>query len=292
MNRTVLLCAALLTLLACGNGGGEEKKQTTETDPVNNYFDGEVRPMVTINCFQGAYYRKAVSSKDRWLGIGGEVTLPQITFDEGRKNPAKPGQYLDNPSIYMGGNMGGQETDIGLTWEVIRDENGVVSAERLAFRPFLRRTGHASGQVSNYMNAPAEAKYYWFPGEKVTMSLEIVSDGRLLFVVDGAGKRYETQYDSAGYKAGNIGEFKRVNAIDQVSNEGKPAQTTATRVENSTWHATWLLRSYQNEVVKAPMHSGRFTDMRCPGVKYFKLTATDTEKKNGGETININGAGY
>lgn len=85
-------------------------------------------------CFQGAYYRKAVSSKDVWLGIGGTVVLPEIIFDENRKNPAKPGQYLDNPSVYLGGNMGGQETDIGLTWEVVK-ENGVVSPGKKSFSP-------------------------------------------------------------------------------------------------------------------------------------------------------------
>lgn len=78
-----------------------------------------------------------VSSKHCWLGIGGKVTLPTITFDPLRTNSAKPGQYLDNPSVYLGGSMGGQETDIGLTWEVIRDANGNVSADRKVFRPFF-----------------------------------------------------------------------------------------------------------------------------------------------------------
>lgn len=51
------------------------------------------------------------------------------------------------------------------------------------------------------------------------------------FIVEGAGKRFETDYECAGYKQGNIGEFKRVNAIDQVANEGKPAQATGTIVK-------------------------------------------------------------
>jgi hypothetical protein len=268
------------------NGEDESK------DPVNTFFAGEIKPQTGINCFNGAYYRKAVSSKDKWLGIGGTVVLPQIIFDRNRKNSDKPGQYLDNPSVYLGGNMGGQETDIGLTWEVIRESNGSVSAERKAFRPFMRRTSHISGEASDYANAPAEEQYYWYPGDKVSMSIQIVDNYKLKFIVAGEGKRFETDYACAGYKQGNNGEFKRVNAIDQVANEGKPVQNTATIVENSKWEETYLFRLYEGKVVKAPMHTGRYTDMRCPDVKYFNLIATDDEKKKGSETITINGSGY
>lgn len=268
-------------------GGGDAEP----SDPIHTFFKNEVRPPTTQSCFAGAYYRKAVSSKDVWLGIGGTVILPRITFDADRKNPNKPGQYLDNPSVYLGGNMGGQETDIGLTWEVIK-ENGTVSQERKAFRPFLRRTSHPGGQASDYANAPAEEQYYWYPGEKVTLSIQIAEDYKLKFIVEGAGKRFETDYDCVGYKRGNIGEFKRVNAIDQVANEGKPAQATKTKVENGKWTESYLFRVYQDGVVKAPLHKGRFSDMRCPDVKYFNIQATDKEANAGAETITINGGGF
>lgn len=291
--RMLLLPVSLLIILACGKGGDAGSKPDTEgTDPFATFFKGEVKPPETSPCFQGAYYRKVVSSKDVWLGIQGKVVLPTIVFDEDRKNPAKPAQYLDNPSIYMGGNMNGQETDIGLTWEVIRDENGVVSADRKAFRPFLRRTSYVSGQPSLYENAPAEARYYWYPGEEVTMSVQIVANGKLRFIVEGAGKRFEKDFDSDGYNLSSIGEFKRVNAIDQVSNEGKPAQPTKTRVENAIWKETNLYRMYEDKVVEVPVHSQRFTDMRCPGIAYFKIEASADEKKQGAETIHISGSGY
>jgi hypothetical protein len=275
---------------SCSNNHSDNGEDEPK-DPINTFFADEIKPQTSINCFNGAYYRKVVSSKDKWLGIGGTVILPQITFDQNRKNTGKPGQYLDNPSVYLGGNMGGQETDIGLTWEVIRESNGSISAERKAFRPFMRRTSHISGEASNYANAPAEEQYYWYPGDKVSMSIQIVDNYKLKFIVEGEGKRFETDYECAGYKQGNIGEFKRVNAIDQVANEGKPAKSTATKVENSKWEETYLFRLY-GKVVKAPVHTGRFTDMRCPDIKYFNLIATDDEKKIGSETININGSGY
>ncbi|MCD8081325.1 MAG: hypothetical protein LUF04_13285 [Bacteroides sp.] len=287
------LSVFFLAVTSCASCSGNDDPDHKEPeDPIHTYFSGEVKPPSGQPCFQGAYYRKMVSSKDKWLGIGGTVTLPEITFDENRKNPAKPGQYLDNPSLYLGGNMGGQETDIGLTWEVIREANGTISAERKAFRPFIRWTAHASGQASGYKNAPAEDQYYWYPGDKVTISLEITEDNQVRFIIEGAGKRYEEDIQCEGYKRGNTGEFKRVNAIDQVSNEGKPIQATGTQVENSRWDESWLLRMHEGKVVKAPMHSGRATDMRCPDEMYFNISATDAEKQKGAETINISGGGY
>lgn len=262
------------------------------TDPINTYFKDEIKPQASVACFAGAYYHKAVTSKDLWLGIGGTIKLPTATFDEDRKNPSKPGQYLDNPSIYLGGNMGGQETDIGLTWEVVKDEQGNISAERKAFRPFMRRTSHSSGQASNYSNAPAQKEYYWYPGEEVTISIQIIRSGVLKFIVDGNGKHYESEYECAGYKQGTRGEFKRVNAIDQVSNEGKPTQATNTKVEGVQWKESFLFRMYDGKIVKAPLHTGRYTDMRCPDAMYFDINSSEAEKKTGAESVNINGAGY
>lgn len=286
---TLLGSLFLLALVGCGKEASKEEP-VFPTDPDYDFFAGEVRPQSSLSCFAGAYYRKAVSSKDKWLGIEGKVKLPVITFDPERANPDKPGQYLDNPSVYMGGNANGQETDIGLTWEVIRDEYGNVTSDRRAFRPFLRRTAYSpTGQKSDYMNAPAEAAYYWYEGEEVTMSLQVVRNGIVQFIVDGAGKRYEIEYACDGYRTDALIEFKRVNAIDQVANEGKPAQATATKVENSVWTNTYLWRNEGGEKVKASLHLGRFTDMRCPAIRYFTIATNATAEKIGGESITIDG---
>jgi hypothetical protein len=277
-------------LMACGDNKSEGDEPTDPSDPIEEGFAGEVKPAVTASCYAGAYYRKWVSSKDVWLGIGGRVKLPKITFDPARVNPNKPEQYLDNPSVYLGGNAGGaQETDIGLTWEVIRDESGNVTADRRAFRPFMRRSAcTATGQAANYSNAPAESRYYWYEGDEVTISVQVVADGDILFIVDGEGKHYETHYAADAYRLGVKTEYKRVNAIDQVNNEGKPAQATSTRVEGSVWYETYLFRSYDGSVVKAPMNQSRYTDMRCPDAKYFTITTTAASLKKGSEEITIN----
>lgn len=255
-----------------------------------SFFENEVKPDRIKPCFNGAYYRKAVSSNDIWLGIAGKVVLPKITFDPSRRNTQKPGQFLDNPSVYIGGSMNGQETDVGLTWAVIREEDGKVSGERKAFRPFFRRTSYwKTGQRATWQDAPAQKEYYWYPGEEVHMSIRIVSDGKLKFVVEGAGKRFEADFNGDGYQMNGIGEFKRVNAIDQVRNEGKPAQPTMTRVENAVWKETNLFRMVNGKVIQVPLHNYRFTDMRCPGERYFTITADKKQQKIGAETISIDG---
>src|SRR5690606_8968770 len=106
---------------------GEIGNRTDSESSYIDFFPNEARPVASKPCFEGAYYRKLVSSTDNWIGISGTVVLPQIIFDETRKNPKKQQQYLDNPSIYLGGNVDGQETDIGLSWEVIKDKQGNIS---------------------------------------------------------------------------------------------------------------------------------------------------------------------
>lgn len=289
--KRIGIAIALLSLWGCAKQQHAQQKDKQQV-AVLDFFPNEVKPVAYKPCFEGAYYHKLVSSTDHWVGISGTVVLPQITFDESRKNPKNPKQYLDNPSIYLGGLMDGQETDIGLSWEVIKDKDGRISESRVAFRPFLRRTGHKSGQVSVFLNGPATADYYWYPGEEVFMSLETVSQGLVRFVIEGAGKRYETTFDCAGYSLTKTGEFKRVNAIDQMSNEGKPAQVTKTVVSKGQWIHTDLLRIEAGEKIKVPFHSGRYTEMNCPQPQFFKIQRTEKEEKIGAEGIDISGAGY
>jgi hypothetical protein len=284
------ICLIILCLYACSLHK-TEVKVISKISPAST-IPNEIWPEKQKPCFNGAYYRKLVSSNDYWLGIEGKVVLPQIYFDETRRNPKKPQQYLDNPSVYLGGRMGGQETDIGLTWEVIKDEHGKVSSDRKAFRPFLRRTGHQSGQLAIFENAPAEKAYYWYPGEEVKLSLFLVGEKKIRFVIEGAGKKFQRDFDCDGYAPNTIGEFKRVNAIDQFANEGKPVQKTKTRVEQGRWKETNLYREVNGKVVAVPMKKDRYTEMMCPDPKYFSVKISDSEALQGGETIAINGAGY
>ncbi len=274
------------SLISCGSGSGEEPTTPAEElDPVTEYFENEKRPTASVpDCFNGAYYRKIVTESDRWVGIEGQVVLPELHLDPDRMHETQVNKHKDNPSIYMGGNASGQETDIGLAWEQI-----VANGPRVAFRPFLRRTAFAAtGQEANFMNGTNNSNFYWYPGDVVTMRIEIVQNGVLRFTVEGEGKRYEVDYPCDGYTLNSNVEFKRVNAIDQMGNEGKPVQASTTKITGSKWNYTKLLRyDSDGSLLEVNMHSGRYYDMRCPDTKYFEITASDAQAALGSETIDI-----
>lgn len=242
----------------------------------------EIAPAASLPCFQGAYYRKAVSSFDSWSGIAGLVKLGTPKFDENRLREQDKNQYLDNPSVYMGGNAGGKfEVDAGLTWEFTIDENGKKSARRNAFRPFWR--------TKTWNAAPAQKEFYFYPGETVQMAVIIAGINKLrLIVSDGKSKTFQTDFDAEGFAPNVPRQFKRVNAIDQVANEGKPVQKTAANITGAEWLQTILLRGAGADAKQIPMTAEKFTDMRCPNAN--NIVVVETDKTKGGEKVDIFGA--
>ncbi len=241
---------------------------------------GEVVPAASLPCFDGAYYRKAVSSFDVWTGIAGFVKLPTPEVDEDRLNPQTK-QPLDNFSVYMGGNAGGDyEVDAGLSWEFTVDENGKRSERRNAFRPFWR--------TKTWNAAPAQKEFYFYPGETVQMAVLVAGSGKLRLVIsDGKAKTFQTDFDAEGFVPNVPRQFKRVNAIDQFGNEGKTVQPTKAQVTGAEWLQTVLLRGAGAEARQIPMDKTRFTDMRCSNESHIVVTTTDAAK--GAEKIDIYG---
>ena len=246
---------------------------------VSTKTGGEIAPAAAIPCFPGAYYRKAVSNFDSWTGIGGMVKLGTPTVDEDRLG--ENGQPLDNFSVYMGGNAGGNyEVDAGLTWEFTTDENGKRSARRNAFRPFWR--------TKTWNAAPMQKEYYFYPGETVQMAIFIVAPKKLRLVIsNGKDKTFQTDFDAEGFAPNVPRQFKRVNAIDQVHNEGKPVQKTKAQVTGAEWTQTFLLRGAGADAKQIPMDKTRYTDMRCSDASHIVVTTTDDKK--GAEKIDIFG---
>jgi hypothetical protein len=224
-------------------------------------------------CFPGAIYRKAVSPVGNYTGIEAVVQLPEFTPDPARINP-KNNRPLDNTSAYLGGHANGREIDAGLTWEVIRDAKGQVSADRVAFRPFWRNDVWA--------NAPAQPEYYYFPGDKVLLRCELIADEEMLLTVElqeraaGSRKRCEelgiayhdaptrftAVFEAPEFRINGRAEFKRVNAIDQSGNEGFAAQATAAVATGIEWHQVNLLRGE----ARIPFTPDLYMSMRCPNV--------------------------
>ena len=239
----------------------------------------EVMPPLTVPCFAGAYYRKAVSSFDVWTGIGGTLVLGVPAVDESRLDE-KTGQPLDNFSVYMGGNAGGkQEVDAGLTWAFTHDAAGRQSERRRAWRPFWR--------TKTWSNAPPSNVYDWYPGDTVYMEVSMTARGKLRLLVEDAGrhphKSFSVDFDAGSFTPKVTRQFKRVNAIDQFHNEGKPVKPTAAHVLNAEWLNTFLLRGKK----KLAMNPFRFTDMRCSDATHIVVTPAGT--MNGAEKISILG---
>lgn len=243
----------------------------------------EVAPLASVPCFAGAHYRKAVSSYDSWTGIAGFVKLGTPKVDEARIGE-KSKQPLDNFSIYMGGSAGGKfEVDAGLTWEFTVDETGKKSDRRNAFRPFWR-----TQKPGDWSSAPAKKEFYFYSGETVQMAILVAGPKKLRLVVsDGKGKTFQTDFDAEGFVAGAPRQFKRVNAIDQVGNEGKPVLPTKAEITGSEWLQTILLRGEGSAAQQLPMNSSRFTDMRCSN---GAVVVTPVDAAKGAEKIDIFGA--
>ncbi len=245
--------------------------------------DKEVLPAASLPCFPGAYYRKVVSSFDSWTGIIGVVKLGTPAVDMDRLGGAEK-RPLDNFSVYMGGNAGGQEVDAGLTWEFTRDDQGKKSNMRNAWRPFWR--------AGTWNSAPDSKQFYWYPGDVVTMAIIVAGPGRLRLVVSDATpepKRvFSTEFDAKGFAPRTPKQFKRVNAIDQVANEGHPIQPTKALVVGALWQETFLLRGAGEQTERLPMTPERLTDMRCPAAS-ISVTANRDAQVHGGEAIDIHG---
>ena len=247
---------------------------------INKNSSGEIVPPSSLPCFAGAYYRKAVTSFDVWTGIGGLVKLGTPKVDENRLDE-KDKQPLDNFSVYMGGNAGGKsEVDAGLSWEFTLDETGKRSSRRNAFRPFWR--------TKTWNSAPDEKKFYFYPGETVQMAVLVAGPNKLrLIISDGKTKTFQTDFDAEGFTANIPRQFKRVNAVDQRHNEGKPVQPTRAEITGAEWMNTILLRGAGADAKQIPMDKTRFTDMRCAGESNIAVTPTDAAK--GAEKIDIYG---
>lgn len=239
----------------------------------------EVLPPDTIACFAGAWYRKAVSSFDIWTGISGVVVLGQPAVDEARLNE-KTKQPLDNFSVYMGGNAGGKyEVDAGLTWAFTQDAAGKLSERRNAWRPFWR--------TKVWNNAPLIDAYTWHPGDTVRMEVRMIAPKKLRMVIADAGahpiKSFSVDFDADGFEEDIKRQFKRVNAIDQFGNEGKPVKQTDAKVINAQWLVTKLLRGEK----ELAMNKYRYTDMRCSDANHIVVTPVNV--MTGAEKIDIFG---
>lgn len=166
-------------------------------------FTGEIPDEVkTVDkqlLFGGAFYFKTISTKDKWVGIEGVITLPEFeikryaTSYNTELNVDPNCKNLDNPSIYMGG-QAAYHSDVGLSLSQVLLGNGTISKGSYAYRPFWRyitsisetnkdigpvdinnhRRYGVSATNANETNMIAnwyykDTEYYYLPGDKIRM---------------------------------------------------------------------------------------------------------------------------
>lgn len=259
--------------------------------------DSEIPKPAEYRCFPGAWYYKALSSRDYWLGFDGIVRLPEFIPDEKRYvDEADYRKYLDTPSVYVGGSSD-FENDIGFGWlrGII---NGKISQEKITYRPFWRyiyRDGH---KIKNIYTGTKieETEYYFFPGDEVRITVAALKEHFLVMRIDlvkateiehyrlirsRLNQTPETLLSGLIPAPGTLirhAEYKRVNAIDQYGNEGKPAQMTKARTAESVWRDVYLYRRFRGGLIRVPFTEERYIKMLCPRPEAIKVITEESRE--------------
>jgi hypothetical protein len=254
--------------------------------------------------FNGALYYKCVSSKDAWLGIEAIIKLPEFIPDEERFEMITDPfgtykRYMDTPSVYLGGSSD-FETDIGFGF--FRGFiNGQISENKITFRPFWRTIFLEDGEEKNiYLSSNIyESEFYYYPGDTIKVHLVCLAPNQLTFRVElleetkilpyahyrktHVNKLFIIDEIKAPGNGVNDTEYKRVNAIDQYRNEGKPTQKTKAQAINALWQDICLIRVINDELVKIPFTGNMEKKIFAPSEDRFIVKNEGTV-----ESIDIN----
>lgn len=285
----------------------------------------DVLPAAPERCFAGAWYRKVMSSRDQWLGIEGVIRLGEFTPDPDRYDLDGKGRYMDNPSVYMGGNAKAEsDAGLGLNLSYLSGDTSEpldLSAPKRAYRPFWRYiydeaidvNGNVHRRSINSWNItePQALMYYYFPGDLIRMKIysplpdylqlriEVLEPTTIPTYValrrsyglqnDRPSDFYSPIFRSEGHGVGEAA-YKRVNSIDQYGNEGFKAHATKAGVSTATWEECWLYRNINGQLRKVPFTPERQRANACPASDAFTITPHET--KRGGESIAIHPAAH
>lgn len=258
-------------------------------------------PMKQLRCFAGAWYHKVVTSRKLWLGIETVISLPEFLPDESRKEETvlsgeKIMRFLDTPSVYLGSSSD-YENDIGFGF-FHGKVNGVLTKEKITFRPFWRNIYLENGKEVNVYKGSNidDSEYYFFPGDKVKVSLLCLKEEYLTLKISLLEETNIEPFKSIrkelnppkDFCVENImapgngirdTEYKIVNAIDQYHNEGRPTQMTKAKAVNCIFHHADLFIEHENKLVKVPFFKQEIQVLLCPTENGFVIEEHNEEKK-------------
>lgn len=235
-------------------------------------------------------------------------------------------QNLDNPSVYMGG-YAYSECDVGLSFSkaLVDVKNQTLSKGSIAFRPFWRYITGENQDAGGYDAHDGEyavsangknciANYHWrytefyyLPGDKLRIVIYLPEPNKMQLQIEVIEKsslpssvEIRAKYgwkDPANFKSpvfqtpgqgtGMNVEFKRVNAIDQVANEGKTAIPTDSQALTAIWHETYLYRQIDGIIYRLPMWENRRAAIKAPENDAFTVSYEGVDPNIGGEVVSI-----
>lgn len=256
-----------------------------------------------------------------------EVTIRRYDGDYNTELDVDPAfKNLDNPSVYMGGHAT-NESDVGLSFSraLIDVNSQTLSKGSIAFRPFWRYITSEHQDAGGYDAHDGEyavsvtnnncianyhwkyTEYYYLPGDKLRIIINIPEPNKMQLQIEVIEKstlpssveireRYGWKdpadftspiFHSPGHGTGIIAEYKRVNAIDQVANEGGKAHPTESVVKNAIWHETYLYRKIDDVLYRIPMGDDRRGVLDAPDETKFSVSHEGVDRNVGGEVVTI-----
>ena len=152
---------------------------------------------------------------------------------------------------------------------------------------------------------PSFTEYYYLPGDKLRLSLTSPKPHYLVLKIEvlevsvlDYSVNFRSTYNlkkpenftsplisSPGHGTSMIKTYKRVNAIDQVANEGKEAIMTNTTIKNAIWHECYLHYLEDGQMYKTPFNNNISVTMSCPDSRAFLID--EINDKTGGQKITI-----
>ncbi|MEI6039894.1 MAG: pilin [Candidatus Berkelbacteria bacterium] len=250
----------------------------SSADELNNMVSSK-------SCFPGAYYLKN-TSRGNFTGIEATVVLGSVKPDDNRFQTVtySSNNYCkskDNPDIYFGiKDVNGQESDVGLEWELGKDENGNTSQTQIVFRPYWRT------EASGLNMAPISPAFQWHSGETVTMTLTVPKDNSLIFKVSGSGKSFETEPFAAKIRKNTNHEVKFVTSIDQLGRENLPVEGTNTVFSGTQWLSRKVFIGESGQSINIPKITSEYRQA-CPSGKNILLSITNRDL--GAEVVSMQG---
>lgn len=193
-------------------------------------------------------------------------------------------------------------------WRYITDE-----FEDIGGYDLLNNRNYAATLLSNHQGMkniyaqyhPSFSEYYYLPGDTVKLSLfspkpnfmqmmiEVVNISKLPYAIKMRKKHHWKQpktflspiFSSKGHGTDLPKTYKRVNAIDQVKNEGKEAIVSNTQVLNAHWRECFLYYKEDGKLYKTPMNDTNSITMQCPNPLAFSTTKIN--ENTGSQMISI-----